>query len=139
MAVTILVSSTQGLADSVVAHLVDETSLVVEADVLTELPITHLSVWTLCVCRARLGLFHTTNNWGRVGNEACRTRALRPMVDHLALGVWSARVSNARICATVVDACVRFRTIRVCSTADDTHLVQTDVAKEAVVVNATCN
>ena len=139
MAVTILVSSTQRLADSVVAHLVDETSLVVEADVLTELPITHLSIWTLCVCRARLGLFHTTNNRGRVGNEACRTRALRPMVDHLALGVWTARVSNARIRAAVVDARVRFRTIRVCATADDAHLVQTDVAKEAVVVNATCN
>ena len=139
MAVAVLVSSTQRLADSVVAHLVDETSLVVEADILTELPITHLSVWTLCVCRARLGLFYTSNNWGWVGNEACRTRALRPMVDHLALGVWPARVSNARICAAVVDARVRFRTIRVCSTADDTHLVQTDVAKEAVIVNATCN
>ena len=61
------------------------------------------------------------------------------MIDHLTLGIWATRVPNARICAAVVDARVRFRTIRVCSTADDTHLVQTDVAKEAVVVNATCN
>ena len=61
------------------------------------------------------------------------------MIDHLTLGIWAARVSNTRICAAVVDARVRFWTIRVCSTADDTHLVQTDVAKEAVIVNAARN
>ena len=106
LAVTVSVHPAHRLAQPVVADLVVAAGLVVEADVLTELAITHLSIWTLCVCRARLGLFHTTNNWGRVGNEACRTRALRPMVDHLALGVWTARVSNARICAAVVDTSV---------------------------------
>jgi len=50
LAVTVLISSAQWLADSVVTNLVDQTCFVIEADVLTEFSVADLSFWALCVC-----------------------------------------------------------------------------------------
>ena len=50
LAVTVLISSTQRLTDSVVTNLVDQTCFIVEAHILAELPVADLSFWALCVC-----------------------------------------------------------------------------------------
>ena len=106
LAVAVLVSSAQRLTDSVVTNLVDQTCFIVEAHILAELPVADLSFWALCVCRTRFGLLDTTNNWGWVWNKGSWAGALRPVVDHLTLGVRATRVANTRICAPVVDASV---------------------------------
>ena len=98
-----------------------------------------MSLWTLGVGGAGLGLLDTADHWCRVGDEARGTGALGPMVHHLAVGIWSAGVSKARVRATVVDASVRFWTVTVGPTAHNTHLVETNMAKEAVVVHTTCH
>ena len=56
------------------------------------------------------------------------------MVDNLTLGVGTTG-SGAGVGTPVVDAGVGLGTVLVLPAADQTHLVETDVAQEAVVVH----
>ena len=67
MAVTIIIHSTHRLAQSVVAHLVLAAVLVIEADIFTELAVADLSVRTLGVAGADLGLLDAGHHGGGVG------------------------------------------------------------------------
>ena len=58
------------------------------------------------------------------------------MVDHLALSVGSTG-GGAGVSAPVVDAGVGLGAVGVLSTSHNTHLVQTHVAEEAVIVHTT--
>ena len=58
------------------------------------------------------------------------------MVDNLALGVGTTG-RGAGVRASVVDTRVRLGTVRVLPAAHDTHLVETHVAQETVIVHAT--
>ena len=136
MAVTIIVHSTHCLAQSVVAHLVLAAILVVEADILTELAIADLSVRTLGVAGADLGLLDAGHHGGRVGDVALGAGALGPVVHHLTLGVGSTG-RGAGVSAPVVDAGVGLGAVRVLPTSHNTHLVKTDMTQEAVIVHTT--
>ena len=134
LAVTVSVHSTHCLAQSVVAHLVVTAGLVVETDVLAEFPIADLSVWTLSVAGADLWLLDTGHGGAGVGDVSLGTGAGGSVVDNLTLGVGTAG-SGAGVGTPVVDAGVGLRTVLVLPAADQTHLVETDVAQEAVVVH----
>jgi len=138
LAVTIIISATERLADAIVTHLVNKTVLVIKANILTELSITDLALWALSIGGACLRLLNTTNNWGGVGDEPRWTGALGSVVHNLALGVRSAGISSARIRAAIVDAGIGLGAVRICSTSHDTHLVETHMAQETVIVNSTC-
>ena len=58
------------------------------------------------------------------------------MVDHLALGIGSTG-SGAGVSTPVVDAGAGLGAVRVLATSHNTHLVQTHVAEEAVIVHTT--
>lgn len=58
------------------------------------------------------------------------------MVDNLALGVGTTG-RGAGVRASVVDTRVRLGTVRVLPAAHDTHLVETHVPQETVIVHAT--
>ena len=139
MAVTIIISATERLADTIVTHLVNKTVLVIKANILTELSITDLALGALSIGRACLRLLDAADNRGGVGDESRWTGALGFVVHNLALGVRSTGVSSARICATVVDAGIGLGAVRICSTSHDTHLVETHMAQETVIVNPTCH
>jgi len=91
------VSPAELLAHAVVAHLVDLAVLVVEADVLAELPVADLALGTLGVAGAGGGLAHATHHGGGVGDEGGRAGALRTVVHNLARGIRSACVPDAWI------------------------------------------
>ncbi len=91
------VSPAELLAHTVVAHLVDLAVLVVEADVLAELPVADLSLGALGVAGAGGGLAHATHHGGGVGDEGGRAGALRTMVHNLARGIRPACVPDAWI------------------------------------------
>ena len=83
LAVAVLVPPAQRLADPVVAHLVHQTGLVVEADVLAEFAVADLAVRAGSVALAGLGLLDAADHRARVGDEACRAGALGPVVHNL--------------------------------------------------------
>ena len=136
MAVTIIVHSTHCLAQSVVAHLVLAAVLVVEADILTELAIADLSVRTLGIAGADLRLLDAGHHGGGVGDVALGAGALGPVVHHLTLGIGSTG-RGAGVGAPVVDAGVGLGAVRVLATSHNTHLVETHVAEETVIVDTT--
>jgi len=63
---------------------------------------------------------------------------LGPVVHHLALGIRSTGIASARISAAIVDTSIGLGAVRVCSASHNTHLVETHMAQEAVIVNPTC-
>ena len=80
LAVTIIVHSTHCLAESIVAHLVLAAVLVIEADVLAEVAVADLSVRTLGVAGANLGLLDAGHHGGGVGDVALRAGALLSLI-----------------------------------------------------------
>lgn len=135
MAVTVFIPPAERLTDAIVADFIDVAGLVVETDVLAELAVANLSLWTLGVGRTRLGLSDTTNHRSRVGDEGGRTGTLGSVVNHLTGGAGAAGVTTARVRAPVVDAGVGLGAVRVCSTSDDAHFVEADMAQEAVIIH----
>ena len=95
-----IISPAKLLADTVVAHLVDLAGLVVEADVLAELPVADLALGALGVAGAGGGLAHTAHHGRGVGDEGRRAGALRTVVHNLARGIRPARFYRARVHAS---------------------------------------
>jgi hypothetical protein len=85
------------LTDAVVAHLINLTGLVVEADILAELAVTDLPLRALCVAGTGGRLADTAHHGGGVGDEGGRTGALGPVIHYLAPRVRAARLAGARI------------------------------------------
>jgi len=96
-----------------------------------------LALWALGVGRTCLGLLHTADHRGGVGDEGEGAGALGPVVHHLALGVGATGIASAGVGAAVVDAGVGLGTVGVCPAPHDTHLVETYVTQETVIVNPT--
>lgn len=130
LTVAVIIPPAEWLADPVVTDLIDQTGLVVEADVLAELSITDLSFRALSVGGTSLGLLDTPDHRSGVRDEADWTGALGSVVDHLAVGTRSAGVSLAGVRATIVDAGVRLRAVRVGPAAHDAHLVETGMERK---------
>ena len=135
MAVTVFIPPTERLTDAIVTDFIDVAGLVVETDVLAELAVTDLSLWTLGVGRTRLWLSDTTNHRSRVGDEGGRAGTLGSVVDHLTGGAGAAGVTTAGVRAPVVDAGVGLGAVRVGPTSDNAHFVEADMAQEAVIIH----
>ena len=139
LAVAVVVTATQGLADTIVTHLVHQAGLVIETNIFAELSVAHLALGALGVGRTCLGLLHTADHRGGVGDEGEGAGALGAVVHHLALGVGATGIASAGVGAAVVDAGVGLGTVGVCPAPHDTHLVETYVTQETVIVNPTCH
>jgi len=71
----------------------------------------------------------------RVGHEAFLARATGPLVVHAANGVRSTRRRLTGIDAPVVTATLASAAIRIVVATKQAHVMQADVAQEAVIVN----
>ena len=49
LAVTVIITATQGLTDAIVTDLINKTGLVIKANILAELSIADLSLWALSI------------------------------------------------------------------------------------------
>ncbi len=90
----------------------------------------------LLVAAALDGLPDAADYGRRVGREPGPAGAGGPLVQGLAGRVGPAGDARAGVLALVIDAGERGRAVGVLAAPDQAHLVQTNVAQEAVIVNA---
>lgn len=135
--VTVVVQSAKSLTNIIITNFIHRACLVIKADILTELSITHLLVRAFSIAGTGHRLADTAHHGCRVGYEAGGTGTLGPMVDHLAVGLRAAGINGAWINTSVVHTRVRLGAVRISSATHDTHLVQTNMTKETIIVNLT--
>jgi len=135
--VTVVVQSAKGLTNIIVTNFIDRAGLVIKADILTELAITHLLFRALGIAGAGHWLPDTAHHGRGVGYEPGGTATLGTMVDNLAVGLGAARVHCARINTSVVHTSIRLGAVRIGSASNDTHFVQANMSQETIIVNFT--
>ena len=97
-----------------------------------------MTIRTLLVGDATGRLSDAADDSCWIWHESVEAGTLSPLIHHLALSVRSARsFAGARILAPIPDARKRGRTIRVDFASDQAHVVEADVAEEAVIVQPT--
>ena len=129
------VLGTNLLAERSNAKLVDGTIRIGTAHGFTERVVTEEVVGTLLVIHARDWLFAAANHGIGIGTERGFAGAKRSLLNDLAFRIGSTCGSVARIAALVGDTGQRRGTIALLTTTNQTHLVQTDVTQETIVID----
>lgn len=102
---TIIVSSTDGLAGTIITSFIVQAARIVRAQWATHLCEAGESIGALTVLSARQGRRADTADLCRgTGNHSGDTRASCPVIGHRANGIRSTGIVLARIVATVVAA-----------------------------------
>lgn len=135
---TIIVSSTDGLACTIITSFVVQAARIVCAQWATHLCEAGESFGALTVLSARQGRRANTADLCRgTGHHSGDTRASGPVIGHGADGIRSTGIVLTRIVASVVAARLTCAAVFVRVAAKDTLIAQANVAQEAVVVHAT--